>query len=44
MAKEIQAKPEEKEVVDHVHENGVDRRASRSAYASSSDPEKERIG
>jgi hypothetical protein len=44
MAKEMQAKPKKDEVVDYVHENGVDRRASRSAYVSSSDPEEEGVG
>jgi hypothetical protein len=44
MAKQIQAKPKKDEVVDYVHENGVDRRTSRSAYLSSSDPEEEAVG
>ena len=44
MAEEIQPEPKKDNVVDYVHDNGVDRRASCSAYVSSSDPEEESVG
>jgi len=42
MAEDMQAQRKKDDVVDYVHESGVDRRASRSANVSSNEPEEER--
>ena len=44
MAEKMQAECKQDNVVDYVHENCVDRRASHSPYVPGSDPKEEGVG